>query len=87
MINDIYYDRLKPKPDYVIFYKVDRFARNVYDFAITKWKLRKKGVKYLYTRQEITEGPEGILVERLYEGIAEWFSANLFQDVKRAYGV
>lgn len=81
MIDDIYYDRIKP--DYVIFYKVDRFARNDYDFAITKWKLRKKGVKYLYARQEIPEGPEGILVERLYEGIAEWYSANLSQDVKR----
>lgn len=83
MIDDIYTDRIKPLPDYVIFYKVDRFARNDYDFAITKFKLRKKGVKYLYANQEIPSGPEGILVEKLYEGIAEWYSANLSEDVKR----
>ena len=42
----------------VIMYTMDRFARNRYDSAMYKAKLRKNGVKLYYTEQSISEEPE-----------------------------
>lgn len=67
----------------VICWKVDRFARNRYDAAIYKVRLKNNGVKVLYAKEAIPEGPEGILLESILEGSAEYYSANLAQNVKR----
>ena len=69
--------------DYVIVYKLDRFARNRTDSAIYKAQLKKYGVKVLSAMEKITDGPEGILLESLLEGMAEFYSANLAQNVER----
>lgn len=68
---------------YVITYKVDRFARNRYDSATYKYRLRKYGVRVLYAKEAIPEGPEGILLESVLEGSAEYYSANLSQNIRR----
>ncbi len=67
----------------VIMYTLDRFARNRYDSAIYKAKLKKNGVKIFYTEQSITDEPEGIILESLLEGMAEYYSENLSRGVKR----
>lgn len=69
--------------DFVLLYKMDRFARNRYDSAIYKAKLKKNGVKVLYVKECIPDGPEGIILESLLEGMAEYYSAELSQKVRR----
>ena len=68
---------------YVLTWKVDRFARNRYDSATYKYRLKRHGVRVLYAKESIPDGPEGILLEAMLEGSAEYYSANLSQNVKR----
>lgn len=67
----------------VYVYKIDRFARNRYDAAIYRRKLREAGVAIETVAEHIPEGPEGIILEALMEGMAEYYSANLSQNVRR----
>lgn len=67
----------------VIMYTLDRFARNRYDSAHYKAKLKKNGVRLFYTEQSITDEPEGIILESVLEGMAEYYSENLSRGVKR----
>lgn len=67
----------------VLVWKVDRFARNRYDSAIYKSKLKKNGVRVYSAMEAISEGPEGIIMEGLMESMAEYYSANLSENVKR----
>jgi len=67
----------------VITWKSDRFARSRYDSAIYKAKLKQNGVRVLYAKESIPDGPEGIILESVMEGYAEYYSANLSQNVKR----
>lgn len=69
--------------DAVVVYKTDRFARNKYDSAIYKRELRKAGVQIYYAAESIPDGPEGIILESLMEGLAEYYSAELAQKIKR----
>ncbi len=69
--------------DAVIVYKIDRFARNRYDSAMYKARLSKNKVKVLYAKESIPDGPEGIILESLLEGMAEYYSAELSQKIKR----
>lgn len=79
MINDA----KSQKFDFIIVYKLDRFARNRYDSAIYKAQLKKYNVKILSAMENISDGPEGIILESLIEGMAEYYSANLSQNVLR----
>lgn len=54
--------------EFVIVYKLDRFARNRYDSAINKATLKKNGVKVLSACEQITDTPEGIILESMIEG-------------------
>lgn len=76
-------DSAKGRFEAVIVYKTDRFARNRYDSAMYKAKLKKNGVKVLYAKEHIPEGPEGIILESMLEGMAEYYSAELAQKVTR----
>ena len=67
----------------VIMYTLDRFARNRYDSAMYKARLKKNGVQILYATQPISSDPEGIILESVLEGFAEYYSANLSRNVKR----
>lgn len=69
--------------DYVIVYKLDRFARNRYDSAIYKAQLKKYNVRIMSAMENIADGPEGIILESVLEGMAEYYSANLSQNVLR----
>ena len=76
-------DSAKGQFTVVITWKNDRFARSRYDSAIYKAKLKQNGVRLLYAKEAIPEGPEGIILESVMEGFAEYYSANLSQNVKR----
>ena len=67
----------------VLVYQLDRFARNRYDSATYKAKLKKNGVKVLSARENISDDASGVLMEAVLEGMAEYFSAELSQKVKR----
>ena len=69
--------------DYVIVYKLDRFSRNKYEMAMHKKTLRDNGVKILSAMENIPDTPEGIILESLLEGMAEYYSAELLQKVLR----
>ena len=77
------HDSEKRNWDAVIVYTLDRIARNRYDSAMYKAKLKKNGVRLCYATQTIPEGPEGIILESVMEGIAEYYSENLARNVKR----
>lgn len=68
---------------YVVVWKTDRFARNRYDSATYKYRLKRYGVRVLSAKESIPDGPEGILLEAVLEGSAEYYSANLSQNIKR----
>lgn len=67
----------------VYVYKLDRFARNRYDAATNRAKLRKNGVELVSATEHISEGADGILLESLLEGMAEYYSAQLSENVRR----
>lgn len=77
-------DSRKRQWNYVVVWKLDRFARNRYDSAIYKRKLKLNGVKVVSATEEIPDTPEGIMLETMMEGWAEYYSADLSQKMKRA---
>lgn len=76
-------DAQKKQFQFIIVWKLDRFARNRYDSAIYKAKLKKFGVKVVSVMENITDSPEGIILEGMLESLAEFYSANLSQNVLR----
>ena len=76
-------DSAKKQFQAVLVYKLDRFARNRYDSAIYKSKLKKNGVKVLSAKENITDSPEGIILEGLLESMDEYYSAELSRKCKR----
>ena len=69
--------------DYVIVYTLDRFARNRYDSAVYKRQLKNLGIKVLSAMENISDDPSGVLMESMLEGLAEYYSAELSQKIKR----
>lgn len=71
------------KFDVVVTWKVDRLGRNRTELALNKFALKKNGVKVVYAEESIPDGPEGIILESVLEGIAEYYSADLSQKIRR----
>ena len=67
----------------VLVYQLDRFARNRYDSATYKNRLKKNGVRVYSARENISQDASGILVEGLLESMAEYYSAELSQKIVR----
>ena len=67
----------------VLVYQLDRFARNRYDSAINKAKLKRNGVRVISAKENIADDPSGILVEGVLESMAEYYSAELSQKINR----
>ena len=65
-------DSDKQKFDLVIVWKLDRFARNRYDSARYKNTLKKNNVKVVSATETISQNAEGILLESMLEGYAEY---------------
>ena len=69
--------------DMVIVWKLDRFSRDRYDSAHYKRILKKNGVKVVSAKENISDGPEGIILESMLEGYAEYYSAELSEKIQR----
>jgi DNA invertase Pin-like site-specific DNA recombinase len=69
--------------DIVLVYKLDRFSRNKYEMAMHKKTLRDNGIKLISAKENIPDSPEGIILESLLEGMAEYYSVELAQKVRR----
>lgn len=69
--------------DAVIVYKLDRFARSRYDSATYKYRLKRNGVQLISATENISNDPEGIILESVLEGMAEFYSAELSQKINR----
>ena len=67
----------------ILVYSLDRFSRNRYDSAINKATLRRNNVKLISVTQPISDNPEGILLESVLEGMAEYYSVELAQKLAR----
>lgn len=76
-------DSRQKKFEAVIVWKLDRFSRDRYDSAHYKRKLKENNVKVISAMEPISTDPEGIILESVLEGMAEYYSANLSENVKR----
>lgn len=76
-------DTAKRQFEAIIIWKIDRFGRNREEIAFNKYRCKKNGVKVLYTAESIPDTPEGIILEAVLEGMAEYYSVQLATNVKR----
>ncbi len=76
-------DCSKHEWEIVLVYKLDRFSRNKYEMAMHRKTLRDNGVRLVSAMENIPDSPEGIILESLLEGMAEYYSAELAQKVRR----
>lgn len=71
----------------VLVYQLDRFARNRYDSATYKAKLKKNGIRVLSARENISDDASGVLMEAVLEGMAEYYSVELSQKIRRGMDI
>lgn len=76
-------DSYKQAWDIVLVYKLDRFSRNKFEMATHKKTLKDNKIKLVSAMENIPDSPEGIILESLLEGMAEYYSAELSQKVRR----
>ena len=76
-------DSIYKKFNAVIVWKLDRFARNRYDSLRYKMILKKNMVDVISATEKISRGSEGIMLESILEGYAEYYSAELSEKVMR----
>lgn len=75
--------------DVVLVYAIDRFGRNSIEVALNKQKLKKNGKILISATQRTSENIDGtknldgILLENVYIGLAEYYSAELSQKIVR----
>ena len=75
--------------DVVLVYALDRFGRNSIDVAVNKQRLIKNGKVLISATQKTstnidgTQNLDGIILENVMIGLAEYYSAELSQKVKR----
>lgn len=67
----------------ILVWKVDRIGRNREEVAINKMRCRKNGVRFEYVAETIPDAPEGVILESMLEGLAEYYSKQLSQNIRR----
>lgn len=67
----------------VLVHKIDRLARNVYDHATIKAVLTQRGVRLASVTENTDTSVSGELVENIMASIAQFYSANLSEEVKK----
>lgn len=76
-------DTAKKSFSVIIVWKVDRFGRNREEVTFNKYRCKKNGVHVEYVAESVPDGPEGVILESVLEGMAEYYSLQLSQNVKR----
>lgn len=72
--------------DYVIVHKVDRLARNRGDDIDIMRILRECGVQLVSASESIDDTPAGMLLHGIMSSIAEFYSQNLANEVRKGMG-
>lgn len=67
----------------VLVYMMDRFSRDAYDAPVYKRLLRERGTRVVSATEAMPDGPEAILLEKVYEGLAAIESAHISQRTRR----
>lgn len=67
----------------IIVWKVDRFGRNREEITFNKYRCKKNGVRVEYVAENMGEGPESVILESVLEGMAEYYSLQLSQNIRR----
>jgi DNA invertase Pin-like site-specific DNA recombinase len=65
-------DSTKEQFEVIIVWKLDCFARNRYDSAHYKAILKRNNVRVVSATEAISQGPDGIILESLLEGIYKY---------------
>jgi len=75
----------KPKPfDVILVHKFDRFARNRTDSAVYKSILQKEcGITVISVTETIDNNKMSIIMESMLDALAEYYSVNLSEEVKK----
>ena len=66
-----------------VVHKIDRLARNLADYAAIKARCKKLGIRLVSVTEGMEEGPSGRLIEGIMAAIAEFYSDNLGQEVRK----
>jgi len=72
-----------PSVDRLVVHKLDRLARNLEDHAAVRAALRKAGVQLHSVTESLEDSASGKLVEGILASIAEFYSANLGQEIRK----
>lgn len=67
----------------VVVHKLDRFARDRYDSAVYRHKLKTHGVRVISVLEPLDDSPESVMMEAVLEGMAEYYSRNLSREVRK----
>lgn len=67
----------------VLVHKIDRLARNVYDHANIRAALGQRGIRLVSCTENLDDSISGQLVENIMASIAQFYSANLSEEVKK----
>ena len=77
------HDTAKQQFQVVICWKVDRFGRNREEITFNKHLCRKNGVRVEYVAENLPDSPESVILESVLEGMAEYYSLQLSQNIRR----
>jgi site-specific DNA recombinase len=69
--------------DAVVVHKIDRLARNMEDHVAIRALLRRRGVALVSVTENVEETASGRLVEGIHALMAEFYSANLANEIKK----
>ena len=67
----------------LVVHKLDRLARNLEDHVTVRARLRTLGVELVSVTESLEESASGVLVEGILASIAEFYSANLSQEIRK----
>lgn len=76
-------DASKKQFGVIILWKIDRFGRNREEITFNKYRCKKNGVRVEYVAENVPDSPEGVILESVLEGMAEYYSLQLSQNVRR----
>lgn len=74
----------QPKPfDVILVHRFDRFARNREDSVVYKSVLKKRGIRVISVTEHIEDDKFSVILESILEAMAEYYSLNLSDEVKK----
>lgn len=76
-------DSAKHQFSLVLVWKLDRFARNIYDSAVYERILNNNKVSLVSVTERFSDDPMGVMVKGVMNALAEFYSADLAEKVRR----